>query len=1164
MKTYNISPYYDDFDEFKNYHQILFRPGVAVQARELTQLQSILKNQIEKFGDHVFKQGSIVIPGNSYSKMDVDYIRLDSSITNQYMPKVGDTFIPQGSIGVGSTGTILRGIVIGVQTNKSAQVILSVAYTSAGVDVNGDTVFAFSPGDVLIFNNKDDQTSVIGSNSSDVGKHAVAFINTGVYYVNGTFVSVEKQSVIINPDAVTAEQASNPTASVILRIKESIVTVGDDNTLLDPAQGSYNYAAPGADRVKIELVLESINYGVDEEFRPDENIIEIMRFKEGVLLEHSNAPKYSELEKSLAKRTADESGDYVVKGFNLAVREALKLKNNGGVYLADTGKGTSTELDGKLVYTVSPGSAYIEGFGVDTLADTSVIVDKPRTATEFKKVSKRISYGNYVLVNATNLIAGSGIKTNDQVTFRDASGTLLGTATYITMDYYTGETWSASRVDKMYITDISLAFGSSLDTCATVSCNGQAIAKFVFELSVDGPKTQAWAPGTALSSPTNLTTCGYDSSSGNLYVFLNSAGSIPQTGTQVKLGTQSSAIFKTNLIFADSAENLIHYIGRPGVKSLKNVSGQSDIITTSWEKVSFVGSAVTSSAVSAGGIIIGTDSGIMSAYDASGPVPANSLQLSPSGTSLTRAPGGTDCFAMVQVIKPGAPPRKKTLSNRTEIISVPGQTRKVNLSKYDVVELESVIVESGGVKTERKNDFELVRNTSQFSYNNSYINLRASVSPLKAGDLVTIVYKYLMHDNGSTSNYFCADSYYDPVTNTQIPDYYIEKYTLIDGTEVSLRDCIDFRTTSVTSPVVSGSSLSTSIEFYLGRIDRVVVSKDGKIAVRQGIPALDPVMSVPQNGDYTLYKVALKPYVRSVEDVSISKTYVNSYTMQKIDYLSKRISNLEEFSLLNFSETQALQSNIIDANTGLNKFKTGYLVENFTDPFVVADVLASGYSASTSVSQGLYCGLNKENIQMDLYIQGADEDGFTYDVENKVLSQNFTEEVFASNMLSSNVVNINPFNIAAYSGEFKMEPSQDFWAETLTMPEVTIRRTGISWNYLPDTVPQIESSIKPNVQDTFTNGTAYTLPGNNIAYASGPSKLSIDTIMGWESRAAAVLPTNLLTEADKKAMNAGLVIDGTTSTKSLNYQQATVLWTTGRLSYADFAAAMGWGNGRWW
>ena len=39
----NQSPYYDDFDETKNYNRILFRPGFAVQARELTQLQTILQ-----------------------------------------------------------------------------------------------------------------------------------------------------------------------------------------------------------------------------------------------------------------------------------------------------------------------------------------------------------------------------------------------------------------------------------------------------------------------------------------------------------------------------------------------------------------------------------------------------------------------------------------------------------------------------------------------------------------------------------------------------------------------------------------------------------------------------------------------------------------------------------------------------------------------------------------------------------------------------------------------------------------------------------------------------------------------------------------------------------------------------------------------------------------
>ena len=59
----NVSPYYDDFDTTDNFHRVLFRPGFAVQARELTQLQSILQNQIERHGQNVFKEGTIIIPG---------------------------------------------------------------------------------------------------------------------------------------------------------------------------------------------------------------------------------------------------------------------------------------------------------------------------------------------------------------------------------------------------------------------------------------------------------------------------------------------------------------------------------------------------------------------------------------------------------------------------------------------------------------------------------------------------------------------------------------------------------------------------------------------------------------------------------------------------------------------------------------------------------------------------------------------------------------------------------------------------------------------------------------------------------------------------------------------------------------------------------------------
>ena len=60
----NISPYYDDFDPNDQFYKVLFKPGFPVQARELSTLQSILQNQIESFGSHMFKDGSMVVPGN--------------------------------------------------------------------------------------------------------------------------------------------------------------------------------------------------------------------------------------------------------------------------------------------------------------------------------------------------------------------------------------------------------------------------------------------------------------------------------------------------------------------------------------------------------------------------------------------------------------------------------------------------------------------------------------------------------------------------------------------------------------------------------------------------------------------------------------------------------------------------------------------------------------------------------------------------------------------------------------------------------------------------------------------------------------------------------------------------------------------------------------------
>ena len=82
---FNVSPYYDDYAESKKFHRVLYRPGYAVQARELTTQQSILQNQLERMGDHLFKQGAMVIPGQINLDLNYFAIKLTLFIISMFL-----------------------------------------------------------------------------------------------------------------------------------------------------------------------------------------------------------------------------------------------------------------------------------------------------------------------------------------------------------------------------------------------------------------------------------------------------------------------------------------------------------------------------------------------------------------------------------------------------------------------------------------------------------------------------------------------------------------------------------------------------------------------------------------------------------------------------------------------------------------------------------------------------------------------------------------------------------------------------------------------------------------------------------------------------------------------------------------------------------------------
>ena len=72
-------PYYDDFDQQKKFLKLLFKPGLPVQARELSQAQTILQNQIERFGSNVFRNGSVVL-GGGVSTASANFVRLANEL----------------------------------------------------------------------------------------------------------------------------------------------------------------------------------------------------------------------------------------------------------------------------------------------------------------------------------------------------------------------------------------------------------------------------------------------------------------------------------------------------------------------------------------------------------------------------------------------------------------------------------------------------------------------------------------------------------------------------------------------------------------------------------------------------------------------------------------------------------------------------------------------------------------------------------------------------------------------------------------------------------------------------------------------------------------------------------------------------------------------------
>ena len=379
---FNLSPYFDDTTEDKKFHRVLFRPAFAVQARELTQSQTILQNQIEKFGDHMFKQGSIVIPGGVAFDKKHYAVKLTSiAVSNTLAQFTTGTIITGGTSGVVAE-------VIGTDALVSSDpATLYVKYQKTGTN---NTSFVFTDGETITGINSDSVAVSCVCNTTATGSAAIG--EAGTYYINGYFVKADSETLILD------KYTNTPSYRVGYTITETFITSNDDASLNDNATGSSNLNAPGAHRFKIQLTLTKKTLSSTE----DSNFFEILRVENGNIKGQARATEYNILAETLARRTFDESGDYVLTNPEFDIREHLLNGTNRGINTSGNGG-----LETKLAVGVSPFKAYVNGYEGEILSTTYVDVDKARDTDSANNNKTRFNVKNFV--NVTNVFGSPDI-----------------------------------------------------------------------------------------------------------------------------------------------------------------------------------------------------------------------------------------------------------------------------------------------------------------------------------------------------------------------------------------------------------------------------------------------------------------------------------------------------------------------------------------------------------------------------------------------------------------------------------------------------------------------------------------------------------------------------------------------------------------------------------
>lgn len=318
----------------------------------------------------------------------------------------------------------------------------------------------------------------ISTAANSVGNGYAFGVSEGVIYQKGFFSRVTPQTIIVE------KFSQLPDKKVVgFDTAEQIIDSNIDTSLLDNATGTENENAPGANRLKLtpELIVMTANAAA-----ANDNFFVLTEWVEGRPFKQNQSTAYNKINDEMARRTSDESGDYVINRFQVTTRSPANNQNEGKTFSV----------------IVDPGTAYIDGYRVDTKANYVVDVAKGNDIELTNNHSISLDYGNFVRINEVGGLfqfnTGDTIKLYDTakrfVSNTAASsigntanvGTLIGTANMRSMMYFDGVSGTANATYKLYLFNIQMNPGKNFRDVKSVyygdgTSNHKGIADLVLK-----------------------------------------------------------------------------------------------------------------------------------------------------------------------------------------------------------------------------------------------------------------------------------------------------------------------------------------------------------------------------------------------------------------------------------------------------------------------------------------------------------------------------------------------------------------------------------------------------------------------------------------------------------------------------------------------------------